>query len=225
MEGSQSGRPHGSEILAVVVFREVISVTGETDTEVVFLRDTGDALVFVVTQGPMEVVGNSIDVVVVIFCVVGILADKDVLSVECLEVKGGKTVGSVVLNGGAMPVVVVGDTSVTFSVVELPVDIGDIGIASVVVVGDLGLSTVLAVGDSGLASVLVVGDLALTIVLVVVDLGLTSVLVVSDVGLVSVLAVGDLGLTNVLEVGDLGMIVVIVVGDLGPAIVLLDGAM
>lgn len=165
-------------------------MTGDTDTEVVFLRDTGDALGFVVTQGPMEVVGNSIGAVVVVFSVVGMLADQDVLFVECLEVKGGTTVRSVVLNGGTMAVVV-GDTSVvTFSVVELPVDVGDLGLANGVVVGVLVLASVLAVDDSGLASVLVLGDLGLTIVLVVGDLGLTSVLVVGDLGLAILLVDG-----------------------------------
>jgi hypothetical protein len=50
--------------------------------------------------------GNSIGAVVVVSRGVGILADQDVLSVECLEVKGGTTVASVVLNGEATAVVV-----------------------------------------------------------------------------------------------------------------------
>ena len=115
-------------------------------TEVVFVRVTGDTLGFVVTNGPMEVVnasGKCKDAVIVVLRVAGTPADQDVLSVECLEVTGVTTVGSVVLNGGATAVVVVDagprdavDTSVvTCSVVALPVDVGDIGLASVVVVG------------------------------------------------------------------------------------------
>ena len=130
------------------VFSVELSVTAGTGMEVVSVRATGDTLDFVVTGGRMEVVnasGDSKGGVVVVSCGVGILEDQDVLSVECLEVKGGTMVVSVVLNAGATAVVVTDagpcdavDTSVvTFSVVALTEDSGGIGPASVVVVSGM----------------------------------------------------------------------------------------